>query len=143
MRVDSSVLRGRALSTTAVTLAIGATLVAGCGGSSKPSYCGAVSNLENSIKALPSTNVIQNGVSGLESALSKVQDDANKVVSSAKSDFPTETAAVKSSVDALSGTVKQLKSSPAPATIAQLPGQIAAVATAVKGFTSATSSKCK
>ena len=105
MRVDSSVpLRGRAVS-TAVTLAIGAALVAGCGGSSKPSYCGAVSNLENSIKALPSTNVIQSGVSGLESALSTVQTDANKVVSSAKSDFPTETGAVKSSVDALSSTV--------------------------------------
>jgi hypothetical protein len=63
-------------------------------------------------------------------------------VSSAKNDFPTETAALKSSVDALSGTVKQLTSSPTPAAIVQIPGQVAAVANAAKGLGSATSSKC-
>jgi len=122
-------------------LAAGAVLGA-CGGSSKPSYCSAVSSLEASVKALPSTNVVKNGTDALKSALTKVESDAQAVVSSAKNDFPNETAALKSSVDALSSTVKQLTSSPSAAAIVQVPGQVAAVANAAKGLSSATSSKC-
>jgi hypothetical protein len=122
-------------------LAAGAALGA-CGGSSKPSYCSAVSNLEASVKALPSTNVVKNGTDALKSALTKVENDAQAVVSSAKNDFPNETAALKSSVDALSSTAKQLTSSPSAATIVQVPAQVAAVANAAKSLSSATSSKC-
>jgi len=122
-------------------LAAGAVLGA-CGGSSKPSYCSAVSSLEASVKALPSTNVVKNGTDALKSALTKVESDAQAVVSSAKNDFPNETAALKSSVDALSSTAKQLTSSPSAATIVQVPAQVAAVANAAKSLSSATSSKC-
>jgi hypothetical protein len=119
-----------------------ATAIAACGGSSKPSYCSSVSTLESSIKALPSTNVIQNGVSALESAVSKVQTEAQTAVNDAKSDFPTETSALKSSVDTLSATVKKAVSSPSPATLVQLPAQVSAVVTAANNFQSATKSKC-
>jgi hypothetical protein len=125
-----------------LTLCFGAAIVAGCGGSGKPSYCSAVSDLKSSIKALPSTDVVQNGTSALESAFSKVQDNATAVVNDAKSDFPSETSAVKTSVDALSSTVKQLAGSPSAALIAQLPGQAAGVASAVQNLTSAATSKC-
>jgi outer membrane murein-binding lipoprotein Lpp len=126
-----------------VALSVYTALIAGCGSSSsKPDYCSSLSSLEASIKALPSTDVVKNGTSALESALKKVQSDANAVVSGAKSDFPNETSALKSSIDALSTTVKQLTSSPSAATLAQVPGQVTAVANAVKGFTSAASSKC-
>jgi hypothetical protein len=125
----------------AVLSACGA-LAAGCGSSSKPSYCSSLSNLETSIKALPNVEVVKNGTSALESALQKVQSDANALVSSAKSDFPNESSAVKSSVDALSSTVEQLASSPSAALIAQVPGQVTAVANAAKSLSSATSSKC-
>jgi hypothetical protein len=132
--------RGRVL-VALVILSVGAALIAGCG-SSKPSYCSAVNNLENSIKALPSTDVVKNGTSALKSALTKVKDDANSVISAAKADFPSETSALSSSVNALSGTVTQLASSPSTSTAAQLPGQVAAVSTAAKNVKSATSSKC-
>lgn len=133
---------GRRAALAPLALSIAVALLAGCGGSSKPSYCSAVTNLESSIKALPSTNIVQNGTSALKSAVSKVQTDANAVVSDAKNDFPSETDALKSSVNALAGTVTTLASSPTAATAAQLPGEISAVATSVKSFTSATSSKC-
>jgi hypothetical protein len=121
---------------------IAGVLLAACGGSSKPSYCSAVNDLTASIKALPSTDVIANGTNALKSAFNKVQDNANAAVNAAKSDFPNETAALKSSVDALSNTVQQATSSPSAATIAQLPGQVSAVVTAVQNFTKAASSKC-
>jgi hypothetical protein len=124
-----------------MVLAAGTALGA-CGGSSKPSYCSSLSSLEASIKALPSTDVVAGGSNALKSALSKVQSDANAVVSSAKNDFPNETSALKSSVDALASTAKQLASAPSAALLAQVPAQVTAVSNAVKGFSSATSSKC-
>jgi hypothetical protein len=125
-----------------VALVLCVAALAGCGGSSKPSYCSSVSNLESSIKALPSTNVVATGLNGLKTAVAKVQTDATAAINDAKSDFPTETSALKSSIDTLSTTVKSAASSPSAATIAQLPSQISAVVTAVDNFQSATKSKC-
>jgi hypothetical protein len=127
---------------TVAALVLGVATLAACGGSSKPSYCSSVSSLESSIKALPSTNIVQTGVGGLESAVGKVQSDAQTAITAAKSDFPTETSALKSSVDTLSATAKQAVSSPSPATLVQLPAQVSAVVTAANNFQSATKSKC-
>ncbi len=126
---------------TLVALALSAAALGACG-SSKPAYCSSVSNLESSIKALPSTNVVQTGLNGLESAVSKVQSDAQTAINDAKGDFPTETSALKSSVNTLSTTVKQAASSPSVSTIAQIPAQVSAVVTSVNNFQSATKSKC-
>jgi hypothetical protein len=123
-------------------LVLVALLLAACGGSSKPSYCSAINDLQDSIKALPSTDVIANGTSALKSALTKVQDNANAAVDAAKSDFPNETSSVKTSVESLSTTINEITRSPAPQTIAQLPGEASAVATAAKNLTNAASSKC-
>ena len=123
-----------------MALALTAAL-AGCG-SSKPSYCTNVDNLKTSVKALPSTSVVQNGLSSLESAVTKVTTNTQKVVSSAKSDFPNETTALKNSVQTLSTTVKQAVDSPSSGTLAQIPGQVSAVVTAAKNLEKATTSKC-
>ena len=90
-----------ALSAVAAVVVIA---LAGCG-SSKPGYCADRTNLENSIKGLTSLSV-SSGLSGLEAQLTKIETDATTLVNSAKSDFPTETSAVKSSVDSLSSAVK-------------------------------------
>lgn len=123
-------------------LSLAAVLLASCGGSSKPSYCSSLTNLQDSIKALPSTNVVQNGLGGLKSAVAKIESNAQAVVNDAKGDFPNETNALKSSVDTLSATVKQAASSPSASTLAQIPGQASAVVSAVDSFASATKSKC-
>ena len=134
--------RRRETTQALAAIALCAGALAACGGSSKPSYCSSVSNLEGSIKALPSTNIVQTGLSGLESAVAKVQTDAQTAINDAKSDFPTETSALKSSIDTLSTSAKAAASSPSVTTIAQLPSQVSAVVTAANNFQSATKSKC-
>jgi len=118
-------------------------VLAGCGGSSKPSYCGKTADLKKSVQDLSGVNVVQGGTNALTSALSSVQSNANAVVSSAKSDFPDQTSAITSSIDALKKSAQSLASSPTqPAVIAQVPGQISAVVKSIQDFSSATSSKC-
>lgn len=117
-------------------------LVAACG-AGKPAYCSSVSNLKDSIKALPSTNVLQNGISALNTAATKVQSDAKQVVSDAKTDFPQESSALTSSIDSLTSTVKQLQgTSPTPAALTRLTAEVVSVVNSAQQFTKATSSKC-
>jgi hypothetical protein len=117
--------------------------LAGCGGSSssKPAYCSARTDLQNSIKGVsnlsPSTSV-----STLQTQFQKIKTAADKVVTQAKSDFPNETSAIKSSVDSLTSAVNALTSNPSA-------GQIVAVTTAastalssVQSFLDASKSKC-
>ena len=125
-----------ALAVVGVTLAL-----AGCG-SSKPSYCSNVSDLESSVKDLGNVDVSRGGVSALETQLKKVESSANDVVSSAKSDFPDETSAMSSSLKSLDTAVSQAGSSPSAATIAALGVDVKDVVTAVDSFTKATNSKC-
>jgi uncharacterized lipoprotein YehR (DUF1307 family) len=133
---------------TSAVLAVALVLVAvlaGCGSSSnnsKPAYCTNVDNLKSSVKALPNTDVVQNGVSSLKTAVTKVETNAEAVVNSAKSDFPNETSALKSSVTTLTTTVKGAVESPSASSLAQIPGQVSAVVTAAKNLENATSSKC-
>jgi hypothetical protein len=125
----------------ACALVVGALAAAGCGGSSKPAYCSARADLESSIKGLTSLNV-SSGVSGLEAQLKKIETSATKLVSTAKSDFASETQAVKSSVDSLTAAVKGLPSSPSAGQIAGIAAAASKVVSSVKSFTDATSSKC-
>ena len=64
------------------------------------------------------------------------------MVSSAKDDFPSETSALQSSVDALSAAVKQTGQSPSAEQVATLAKDVKNVSTATQSFTSATDSKC-
>jgi hypothetical protein len=121
---------------------LGLVGITGCGGSSsKPAYCTSRTNLENSVKGLTDLNV-SSGLSGLQAQLTKIQSDGNAVVSAAKGDFPNETSAIKSSVNALAATIKAFPSSPSAGEIATLARQAAAAVTAVQTFISSTSSKC-
>ena len=120
--------------------AVALIALAGCG-SSKPGYCTDRTNLESSIKGLTSLNG-SSGISGLQSQLKTIQSDANALVSSAQSDFPSETSAIKSSVDSLESAVKALPSSPSAGQIATIAVNAASVVSSVKTFTDATSSKC-
>jgi hypothetical protein len=118
----------------------GLVMVVGCG-SSKPGYCTARTNLETSIKGLSSLNV-SSGISGLETQLAKIQSNAQALINAAKSDFPSQTSAIKTSVDSLVSAVKALAKSPSPAQIAGLANDATSLGNSVKSFMSATSSKC-
>jgi Flp pilus assembly protein TadD len=117
-------------------------VVAGCGGSSKPAYCSARADLENSIKAVSSLSP-SSGVSALEAQFQKIKTDANKVVSQAKSDFPTETSALRTSVDTLTHAVDGLRANPSTSEIAKVAGAVSGVVTSAKSFVDASHSKCK
>ena len=124
----------------ASVVAVAVVALAGCG-SSKPAYCSDRTNLENSIKNLPSVTS-SSGVSGLQSQLATIQSDATSLVNAAKSDFPTETSAVKSSVDTLQSAVKALPSNPSASQIAPIALDASNVVSSVKSFVSASKSKC-
>lgn len=133
---------GRAFSCVLTALAV-AAVISGCGGSSKPGYCSQTATLKKSVQDLGSVNIVQGGTNALTSALQKIESDAQAVVKSAKSDFPNETAAIDSSINALKHSAQSLASSPAqPAVIAQIPGQISAVVKSIEDFSNATKSKC-
>jgi len=121
-------------------VAMACLAITGCG-SSKPAYCSDRTNLENSIKGLTSLTA-SSGLSGLEAQLQKIQTSATSLVSSAKSDFPNETTAIKSSLDSLTSTVKGLSTSPSASQIATVAKQASDFVTSVQTFTNATSSKC-
>ena len=129
-------------SAAAICIALVAVvLLAGCGGSSKPAYCSARTNLETSIKGLTGLNV-SGGISGLQAQFKKIQTDATALVSQAKGDFPSQTSAIKSSLSALESSVGSLTGSPSAGQIATIASNASAFANAVKSFVSATSSKC-
>lgn len=120
--------------------ALAVVAIAACG-ASKPGYCTSRTNLENSIKGLTSLNA-SSGISGLEAQFEKIQTDATAVVNSAKGAFPSQTSALKASVDALSGAVKSLSSNPSGSEVAAVVNAAENVVTSVKNFADATSSKC-
>jgi hypothetical protein len=135
--------RWRLLSLLPIGL-IGVVLISGCG-SSKPAFCSHISELEKSVQALGSLN-LQSGVSGFEADLQKVRTSANSVVSSTKSEFPTQTSAIEKSVSSLNGTVKELSSATSTqarvAAIASLASEVSTAGTALSELSSATKSKC-
>jgi hypothetical protein len=122
--------------------AAGVVGLAGCSsGSTQPAYCSDRTNLQNSVKGLTSLNA-SSGISGLKSQLTTVQNDASKLVSSAKGDFPSQTSAITSSVDALKSSVAALSSSPTATQIATVAKDAGSVVSSVKNFSDASSSQC-
>ena len=125
--------------------ALALAALAGCGGSSsgnKPAYCSARADLENSINGVSSLSP-SSSVSDLQAQFQKVKTDANKVVTEAKGDFPTQTSAIKSSVDGLTSAVNALTANPSATQIATVIGSASTVVSSVKSFVDASSSKCK
>ena len=132
--------QGRVLLACAAAIAVVA--LAGCS-SSKPGYCTDRTNLENSVKGLSSLNLTSSGgISSLTSQLKTITSDADALVNSAKSDFPTQTSAISSSVNALQNSVTALPSNVSAAQIATVTKDAASVVSSVNSFTDATSSQC-
>ena len=102
-----------------------------------------MNDLKTSVESLKNVDVIKNGTSGVTSALQKVQSSAKSVVSSAQSDFPTQTQAISGAVTTVETTVGELKNSPTqPSLIVALPGQVKALLDSVETFISDAKSKC-
>lgn len=128
---------GRWTARLASIAVVGLVALAACG-NSKPSYCSTRATLQNDVKAFNTSS----GVSGMKAQLTKIQNEANTLVSQAKSDFPSETSAITSSVDALSSSVKALPAHPSAAQIATVAKDASSVSSSVSTFVNASNSKC-
>jgi hypothetical protein len=125
----------------ALGIALVAVVALAACGSSKPDYCSARTNFENSVKGLTNLNA-SSGVSGLKSQVSKIQGDAQTLINQAKSDFPSQTSALKTAVDSFSSAVNRLSGTPSASQIGALATSASSVATSSKSLVDATSSKC-
>ena len=128
-------LAGCSTSSSGTTSSTGGTT------SGEAAYCGDRTNLENSIKGLTNLNA-SSGVSGLKSQLTKVQNDATTLVNSAKGDFPSQTSAITSALNALKTSVSGLTSNPSAAQISTITKDAASLVTSVQSFMSASASNC-
>lgn len=122
-------------------LAAGAVMaLAGCG---KPQYCSDRSTLQQSVSGLNDVQVTQSGgVDRLKTQLTKVESDANALAKSAKSDFPSESSSVQSSVKSLKSAVQALPASTSRQLLVTVAANVKATVAAFDNFKTATDSKC-
>ena len=111
-------------------------------GSSTPAYCTDATNFKTSVSNLGNVDVAKNGLGSLQTALNSVQTSADKLVSDAKSAFPSQTTALQNSLSALATAVESAKGQPpATAATAVVPA-VAQVKTSASSLQSAVSGKC-
>ena len=119
-------------------------LAAGCSSSSsKPAYCTAASQLKTSVHNLGNVNVSKNGLSSLQTALSKVQTSANTFATDAKSAYPAQTTALKNSLSSLNTAIKSAKGQPSLTAAAAVVPAVTQVKTSASNLQSAVKGKCQ
>ena len=75
-------------------------LAAGCS-SSKPAYCTAADQLKTSVQDLGNVNVVQNGLSSLQTALTSVKTNTTTLANEAQSTFAPQITALQNSLSGL------------------------------------------
>jgi hypothetical protein len=121
-------------------LSLSVLVAAGCG-AAKPEYCSKADDLQGALDTLKG-DVSGGNVSAISADLQTAKTELDAVARSAKSDFPTETRAVRSSVSSLASAIKALPSSPSSSDLVRLAGEVVAVKTAVDNFKTVTGSEC-
>jgi hypothetical protein len=123
-----------------------ATLAAGCSSSStssKPAYCTAASQLKTSVHDLGNVTINVHDLSSVNTAVSKVQASATKFASEAKSAYPAQTTALKTSVSGLEAAVKSAMAQPSVTTVAAVVSSVSQVKTAAGNAQTAVKGKCQ
>jgi hypothetical protein len=121
-------------------------LAAGCsssGSSSKPAYCTAAGQLKTSVHNLGNVNVATNGLSSLQTALSKVQTSATTFATDAKSAYPSQTTALKNSLSSLDTAIKSAKGQPPLTAAAAVVPSVTQVKNSASTLESAVKGKCQ
>ncbi|HEY7483501.1 MAG TPA: hypothetical protein VH912_03485 [Streptosporangiaceae bacterium] len=134
--------RRRGLVPAAVLVLALSGLAAGCG-SSKPAYCTDASQLKTSVQDLGNVNINVHDLSSVDTAVSKVQADAEKFATDAKSAYPSQTTALKNSVSSLETAVKSAMSQPSVTTVAAVVSSVTQVKTAADNVQSAVKGTCQ
>jgi hypothetical protein len=116
-------------------------LAAGCS-SSTPAYCTDAANLKTSVSNLGDVDVAKNGLGSLQTALSSVQTNANMFATDAKSAYPSQTAALNTSLSALATAITSAKGQPPATAAAAVVPAVTQVKTSASTLQSAVSGKC-
>ena len=124
-------------------LATGCNSSGSSSGSSKPAYCTAASQLKTSVHNLGNVSVSKNGLSSLQTALSKVQTSANTFAADAKSAYPAQTTALKNSLSSLETAIKSAKGQPPLTAAAAVVPAVTQVKTSASNLQSAVKGKCQ
>jgi hypothetical protein len=117
-------------------------LAAGCS-SSKPAYCADADQLKTSVQDLGNVNINVHDLSSVNTAVSKVQADAEKFASDAKSAYPSQTTALKNSLSSLETAVKSAMAQPSVTTVAAVVSSVTQVKTAADNVQSAVKGTCQ
>ena len=117
-------------------------VAAGCG-SSKPAYCTAASQLKTSVQDLGNITVNVSDLSSVTTAVSKVQANAKTFASEAKSAYPSQTTALRTSLSGLQAAVKSATAQPSLAAVAAVVSAVTQVKTAANNLHNAASGKCQ
>lgn len=121
------------VSLTAVSLLLGASLVACGGGNDKPAVCDSVDTLKGSISDLKDIDITSSGaVSSLETGLATVKTDFDALKTDAKSEFSPQIQAVDSAYTVLQSSAEAAKSDPSAASIAAVAAAAATFASNVQ-----------
>jgi hypothetical protein len=134
--------RRRGLVPAAVLILALSGLAAGCG-SSKPAYCTDADQLKTSVQDLGNVNINVHDLSSVDTAVSKVQADAETLATDAKSAYPSQTTALKNSVSSLETAVKSAMSQPSVTTVAAVVSSVSQVKTAADNVQSAVKGTCQ
>jgi flagellar capping protein FliD len=117
-------------------------LAAGCS-SSKPAYCADADQLKTSVQDLGNVNINVHDLSSVDTAVSKVQADATTFASDAKSAYPSQTTALKTSLSSLETAVKSAMAQPSLTTVAAVVSSVTQVKTAADNVQSAVKGTCQ
>ncbi len=105
--------------------------------SSAADECAALQTLQDSIRSLLAVQPVQEGVQGVQDALTQVGDDIGPAASAASSELAPQIDALKQAVQAMSDTISNAGTAGAATTATQLASELPAVGTAWGGLTSA------
>jgi hypothetical protein len=117
-------------------------LAAGCS-SSKPAYCADADQLKTSVQDLGNVNIDVHDLSSVDTAVSKVQADAEKFAADAKSAYPSQTTALKTSLSSLETAVKSAMGQPSVTTVAAVVSSVTQVKTAADNLQTAAKGTCQ
>lgn len=111
--------------------------------SSKPAYCTAASQLKTSVHNLGDITINIHDLSSVNTAVSKVSNDAKTFASEAKSAYPSQTTALHNSLSGLNTAIKSAQGQPSLTTIAAVVSSITQVKTSAGNLQSAAAGKCQ
>jgi hypothetical protein len=126
----------------AATLLVGA-LVSGCGGADDPAVCGSVNDLKTSFDGLKDIDVTSSGaLSDLQTGLTTLKGDFDKVKTDAKSEFASGIDAVQTAYDAVKTAVTAATDDPTAATIGAAASALSSLATKVQALVTDIQATC-